>query len=369
MPSPTLKTLAVVFAAAVTLTIAACGGSDATSTAPPRPTATAAPAPTSPLSPTAADTTEATPQPFGWEQLSDGGPPARRDATLVHDSANGALLLFGGRAGGEGLDDLWSYDLASGAWSEVDVSGPDARWGHTAIFDSRRAQMVVFSGQRSGGFFNDVWVYDTASRRWEESDPSGDVPELRYGSCAGYDNRNDRFYISHGFSAQGRFDDTWYFDLAASTWTDVSADGPRPLKRCLHQCAFDQESGDLLLFGGQSNQVPILGDLWRYNAESNSWTEAQPSGDKPAPRNFSSFDANPGLQLFYTFGGRTPDGRTNDAWRYDQARGWLELAPAGNPPMPRMGHASTLLPDTRDLYVFGGTDQGEFGDLWRLNLG
>ena len=308
---------------------------------------------------------------LGWERVSIAGPGPglRKDATLVYASTGNSLLLFGGRQGGQGLNDLWSFSLDTGRWSQIAAAAaPAPRWGHVAVFDDQRRQLVVFSGQGPGGFFNDTWVFDMASQGWRETTPAGDKPASRYGSCVGYDRDRDLLYISHGF-ASGRFNDTWAFDLKAQLWSDVSARGVRPIERCLHQCAFDADSRSLLLYGGQSNVTPILGDLWRYDPSSKTWREVSPAGQKPLPRFFSSLVGDLSSQRFLLFGGVTTDGRKNDLWSYGQKAGWAKLAVSGIGPEARSNHSGAFVPATKSLYIFGGTGEGELGDLWRLSPG
>lgn len=328
-----------------------------------------------PASPTRAPTPPAPQSPqdraagLRWERVSvtGPGPSARKDATLVYASTSNSLLLFGGRQGGRGLSDLWSFSLETGLWSQIAAAtAPALRWGHVAVFDDQRRQMVVFSGQGPDGFFNDTWAFDMASQRWRETTPTGDKPTARYGSCVGYDSERDRLYISHGFASSGRFDDTWAFDLKAQRWSDVSPTGVRPIERCLHQCAFDPESRSLLLYGGQSNVTPILGDLWRYDSSAKIWMEIPADGEKPLPRFFSSLVGDPSSQRFLLFGGVTADGRKNDLWSYGQRAGWAKPGVSGIGPEARSNHAGAFVPATRSLYVFGGTAEAELGDLWRL---
>ena len=307
-----------------------------------------------------------------WQRVNVSGtaPEARRDATLVYDDAGNRLLLFGGRQKGQGLNDLWSYDLDSGGWTEITApGGPEPRWGHIAEFDSKRGQIVVFSGQRSGGFFNDTWVFDMTSQEWKQVTPGADVPTPRYGSCSGYDSENDVLYISHGFTNSGRFDDTWAFDLAGQSWTEVSASDARPIKRCLHRCAFDPETNSLLLFGGQSNVTPILGDLWSYDPSRKEWTELLPEGETPMPRFLSSMVRDQNSKRLLLFGGSTLDGREDDLWSYTQNEGWAKLGPEGASPEARNSHAGTFVSDTGSYYMFGGTGGEDLGDLWLLRAG
>jgi len=336
---------------ALAVLLTACSGDDTTA-----PTATSAPA---------AET-------FRWEQVRfDGGPGARRDATLVFDGSANRLLLFGGRANGQGLNDIWAFDIPAGRWTRLSDGGnaPAARWGHVAVYDAKRAQMVVFSGQSASGFFNDLWTFNPATGQWREVSIGGAKPPTRYGSCAAYDGEADAFYISHGFTNAGRFDDTWVFDLGSSQWRDITAAGAKPIKRCLHRCAFDLESKSIVLFGGQSNETPILGDLWRFNPAARVWSEIPASSAKPSPRFFSELQADPAASRFVVFGGFTQAGNANDVWTFGQTPGWRGATVAAPAPEPRQSHAGAIDVRARSIYLFGGAGgQGDLGDLWRLRL-
>ncbi|MBI3743849.1 MAG: hypothetical protein HY261_06125 [Chloroflexi bacterium] len=346
--------------AIVALVVAtACGGSTTM-------TATVAPSPSTPAA-GASPTSVASARSATWTPVASeaDGPGARRDASLVFDGPRQRLLLFGGRRGGQPLADLWAYDLKAGRWSQIAApSGPAARFGHVAATDAKRNQMVVFTGQGSK-FFNDAWMFDLTSNQWRDVTPSSAKPAERYGSCIGYDDVRDVFYISHGFTNQGRFDDTWAWNPATQQWADVSPQsGMRPIKRCLHRCSYDTQSSGMLLFGGQSNEIAFLGDLWRYDPVSKTWTEQKPDGFTPAPRMFSSFDAVASGR-FVVYGGNTTTGPVDDVWLYDTRAGWQQVSVRAGP-SSRASEATAVDPQTGALYVFGGVGDKEFGDLWRL---
>lgn len=59
------------------------------------------------------------------------------------------------------------------------------------------------------------------------------------------------------------------------------------------------------------------------------------------------------LSCAHSFGGTDGQYHYNDTWQYDLASGqWTELACIGYIPVPREGHAATLVDDV--MYVFGG---------------
>ena len=188
----------------------------------------------------------------------------------------------------------------------------------------------------------------------------------RYGGCSGYDAANDLFYISHGFTNSGRFDDTWSFNLETDSWTDLSPSGDRPLKRCLHQCFFDGTSNQLVLFGGQSNSVPFLGDVWKFDVGSGAWTETEPGEPAPLPRFNLSLAGDPDSGQFFLYGGLSTQGTRDDLWAYSASDGWNELGTGGAPGL-LSNHVSVYLAHENAFYVFGGVGpDGESNTLWRV---
>jgi hypothetical protein len=223
--------------------------------------------------------------------------------------------------------------------------------------------MLVFGGQAGGSFFNDVWALEN-NTGWRQLEAAG--PAQRYGAASAIDP-DGRLLISHGFTNQGRFDDTWSLD-ASPAWADVSAAGTRPIKRCLCRGAWDSARKRFLMFGGQTDGTPFLGDLWAFDGQT--WTEIT-TEPKPSPRNFYAMaETDPGRIAL--FGGNTVDvpGPMNDLWFFDSATDtWALAQPEGEAPSPRYGHDAVWLPDTRRLIISGGHDAtGDLNDLWELTI-
>lgn len=329
------------------------------------PAPTRLPAPTQEVTPAPVPTESPLARPR-WRALTSSGlqPPPRRDHSLVADGQR--LFAFGGRSSGP-LGDLWAFDTNEGAWTEVAApDGPSARFGHNAVYDAARGRMLVFGGQGSGGFFNDVWAFDVASGAWSQLTVGGSGPSPRYGAAGALDPAG-RLLISHGFTDAGRFDDTWGYDLGGGSWADASPQGERPLERCLMRSVWDPGAERLLMFGGQSTGIPFLGDLWELTGDG--WSELM-GEPKPSPRNFYAmvFDDEGGRLVL--FGGSRRDGPANDLWLFDSAsNAWSEEPPEGEVPSARFGQDAVWLPDRRTLIVFGGRDGSqELNDLWELSL-
>ncbi len=306
-----------------------------------------------------------------WKQISAAAataPAARYDHSLAFDTDHSRLILFGGRAAGKTFGDTWIFDLKTNAWREVKASGPPARFGHGAIYDPAQKSMFVFGGQASS-FFNDTWAFETEKETWSEVKTSAARPTTRYGIGAVFDSTRERLIVSHGFTSEGRFDDTWALDLKTEEWTNLTPSGDKPLKRCLLDAVYDPVREVMYLFGGcASGFGPCpLGDLWMFDLKTNKWTEIKPSGALPGARDNPALVFDPKGHRAILFGGRAGD-PTNDLWSFDpNAKMWTKLAATG--PSARRSHDMIYDPTNDRFYMFGGTgESGASNELWVLEL-
>jgi uncharacterized protein (TIGR03437 family) len=300
-------------------------------------------------------------QPSGlqWSRANPSGaiPSPRIDAPIAYDAIDRQLLMFGGRDVSGDRNDLWTYAVDRQQWTQINPVGqpPNPRHGHTVTFDPLRRRLIVIAGMGSG-FFGDAWAFDIQTNRWTQLGDNTSGPMPRYGLSAVYDAKRDRIVISHGFtSEQGRFDDTWAFELASNSWRDISAVGARPLRRCLHHAVYVPQSDQMLLYSGCSSGFGPCpqGDLWSFDLAKNQWTEIT-SNPRPAPRQLYGmvFDDNrKKLVLFDGLGGPA----LNDTWEYDPtAQAWTQIAPGGDAVEPRYRHEATFASDLGTAFFFGG---------------
>jgi hypothetical protein len=298
-----------------------------------------------------------------WSLIATrGGPAGREDHTWTVDRDGRFAYLFGGRDGAEVFDDLWRYDLARDTWQRMSPPGrrPVARFGHSAVWAEGHG-LVIFAGQLGTDFFGDLWAYDPNDDRWTRLPSRGAAPRPRYGSCmvVGPDGR---LWISHGFTFLGRFDDTRAYDLKRRRWASIAHDGRRPGKRCLHEC-FAATNGELVLYGGQDDDDPALGDLWARR-ERGSWLQL-PRPAAPARRLYAITTSGDSAWIF---GGAGRDGRgLDDLWRVDRdSLAFRRVRVAGVAPSARS--ASALITDAvrGRLLLFGGQGVVARSDVWQL---
>jgi hypothetical protein len=331
------------------------------------PSGTPAPSGSGSAQPSPSTTTSPGPDAYAWTELSiPDGPDAREDHTFTLAGDGSAAYLFGGRSGNRTFDDIWRYDLATDTWQQLSPEGdvPAGRFGHVAVW-KEGVGLVIWSGQADATtFFGDIWAFDPDGVAWRRLGDGGDVPLARYGSC-GAIGPDGRLWISHGFTDdEGRFFDTRAYDFTTETWTDETPDGDVPVLRCLHDCLWSPD-GRLVLYAGQTTDVPAIGDLWRYQPEPGVWTQ-EPDPAAPARQLYALAELN---GRAFIFGGGGRDGRPlGDLWLLDLTT--LEMVEAQAPgPAPSARSGATLVADpTRGrLLLFGGKGRdGELGDTWQL---
>jgi hypothetical protein len=311
-----------------------------------------------------------------WEQVeaTNALPPPRRDAALGYDAARNRVILFGGRSGGSNLNDTWAFDLKTRTWEPLatgGVSRPPARFSMVAGMDAARNRFLIATGQ-DDGFFNDVWSFDLLTDSWTQVTIQGGPPPARYGSAGGIAANGAAFYVSHGFTDQGRFDDTWELDLATDTWHNVTPTAERPLPRCLHAGTLAGPSS-LILFGGcASGFGPCpLGDTWQFDTVAGSW-EAIPTPETLAPRIFPTLVPLGDAEQVLLFGGEADGTDLNDTWLLDTTKGsWTPVETEGQQPVARQGHSMIWVERMSEAtggaaLLFGGGRNGDtdLNDLW-----
>ncbi len=114
-----------------------------------------------------------------------------------------------------------------------------------------------------------------------------------------------------GFRDTVTFNDTWAYDLAANTWTDLSPEGAVPFARLAMSLVYDAASGLMIMFGGGSN------DTWAYDPTVNTWSDITPEGTLPSAREDQSMVYEPSSGQMVMFGGfSSTEGDLGDTWVY-----------------------------------------------------
>ncbi len=322
---------------------------------------------------TTTTTTTSPPAPAFWTDLNPSGdvPTARTGHAMAYDPTRRQVFLFGGWSIAESFGDTWMYEPASNAWAELSPAGslPTARTGHALAYDPGTGKLIMFGGYDSTGDLelNDTWAYDPAANTWTEITPTGDLPSPREGASLVLAPDTGALIMFGGYDDNGaQLSDTWAFYPSTETWTNMSPASDVPSGRDRYSMVYDPIASNMILFGGWADGT-MLGDTWLYDPIANAWTEVTPAGS-PSARGGHHAVYDPVLRRVVLFGGWDDNNELNDTWAYDPAANiWTDVSPAGGAPDGRDGYSMVYDETNRKFILFGGMDEPgdrDLGDTW-----
>jgi len=281
------------------------------------------------------------------------------------------VLLFGGTNGSFYLNDTWLFNDTTNSWSQVSTSlTPPARRGH-AMAATPSGDVLLFGGLgNSLNLFNDTWLFDTTTNSWSQVSTSLTPPARAQHAMAAISSGVLLFGGFDEFDSSNFLSDTWLFNTATNSWSQVSASSA-PSGR--HQTSMVTTPQGALLFGGFDG-TGFLNDTWLFNASSKTWSLLS-TASAPSARASHAMATTPsgGVLLFGGFIPPTepgPEGTPiDDTWFFDIATNtWSPVSTSSAPPA-RYGHAMTATP--AGVLLFGGKVEfgpagiGGIDDTWR----
>ncbi len=340
------------------------------------PTSTSAPTTTA-IETTTSDTEPPLPLAI-WTDLAPAGelPNARSEHATAYDIANGVVVLFGGwNSANETFNDTWTFDATLDSWTNAAPSGtlPSTRAQHQMVYDYTNGKMIMFGGilKSDGDQLNDTWAYDTAAATWTELNPTGAVPSTRSSFSMVYDDAEMKTILFGGWSkaTSAHLNDLWAYDYAANTWTAITSTGEAPPARGGHSMAYDQALDKIVLFGGTDSST-YFNDTWILDVATSTWSQVSATGDVPSARAGHRMAYDPTTGAIVMFGGWDGTAYYNDTWTFDVATStWTSLDLIGSP-TARDSHSLIYNAATNELILFGGfvggTDVAQ--DTWAFGV-
>ena len=136
--------------------------------------------------------------------------------------------------------------LGANTWNDLGPTPPPpgSVYG-SMVYDPVRHVALYFGGELAGGYSNSTWVYDPAANTWADLKPSGAVPSTRRNASMAYDPIGDRFILFGGQVYEQKKDesvwsnDTWAYDPAGNTWTELKPSGAVPSPRSMTSLVHD----------------------------------------------------------------------------------------------------------------------------------
>jgi len=241
--------------------------------------------------------------------------------------------------------DAWYFDACDG-WTALDTKNlPPPRARPAFARDTKGGRAWIFGGRyrskASGPYVvrDDLWQYDVAAGTW--SPLSAPVrPPARFSPALAHDAKRDRLLLFGGGTSTsgltfGVIGDLWSFDLALGVWTKLEPSGSKPTARLFHVGAIDRDHRFFTIFtGGDDNAFvgPFLSDAWSLDLETDTWKKHPSTGARPMSRIKSGLVAVPSDPRLLLFGGHDDGslGNTNDLWWLDPETGVFTPARSGD---------------------------------------
>jgi hypothetical protein len=354
-----------------------------------------------------------------WEAIDQHGdvpPPLWEAGASFARSGSGEEVVyrFGGQVGifpnDPVLNDFYALDLATFTWTHLSSPQTPAARADTLMIAGPCGNCVSIVGGRgrfrtgSDHMFPEMWTYHVNSDQWQQAPNLGDPLAVRRSSAPVVavptaNPQKPTFYAFGGVgntlpsfptTPTGLRNDVAVFDQATG-WSVLATQGEAPAPRGWSSAEYDPTTHSILVFGGyrlgpdQGPTTPpweLFGptnyenDLWSLDLATLTWTQLDPEGPLPGPRDNARgfFDTSRGGWVL--FGGQAFDGPLNDLWFYSVAENrWIEVALDPDSPVPpgRVGtvHFVRETATAYELYINGGAtaDGGNssfLNDLWRL---
>ena len=286
-----------------------------------------------------------------WATTSAGVnlPTARAGHSAIWTGTE--MIVWGGTAGGGGLDSGGRYRPSTDAWAgpPTAINVPAGRFGHSAVWTG--AEMIVWGGI-GGDYLGSGGRFDPAHDSWLATSVSSNVPASRYFHKAVWTGAEMIVWGGYGstyLNTGGRYNpstDTW---VATSTGANV------PSGRVGHSAVWT--GTEMIVWGGYyydgADQYVNTGG--RYNPAADSWAATSVGANVPAER-YDHTAVWSGTEMIVWGGNLTAGSGLNTGGRYDPENdSWTRTATGVNVPSGRSQH--TAVWDGAGMIVWGGSSQ------------
>lgn len=267
--------------------------------------------------------------------------------------------------------------------------GPDASMSETpaslvlhAALGAGPGALTITAIDEGGKKTSAELAIDVTPLAWTERVEwsSEEGPEAREHATLLVDDASGSVYVMFGSGYAPYLEplgDAWRFDVTSRTWTEVTLDGDVPSPGGSRKLAGRRGSGEGVIFGGYGEGQENFSEVYRVVADGDVLHfEEIPQENPPGERLLHLFAYDPGTETFVLFGGGSNsalEGDTQTMKIVDGVAVWTEIDPGGTSATPekRFGAFYGMDEELGRLVLFSGqtsfTDQ--FGqDTWILDM-
>ncbi len=268
---------------------------------------------------------------------------------------------------------------AAAPGSDAGVGGvgvPAQRGGAPGAWMPGAGEMLIFGGMDP--ITNDTFSFSQEGAVWRQLAPEqqGPVPAQRCHHTLTEVPSADQAILFGGFSRTGRFNDSWRFDFDTQAWTQLATSGATPARRCLHATAFLESRGELLMFGGiaggGNRAADFFADTHLLDVATGVWSRVD--GEGPSAREGPVMFYSGVTDAAFLWGGKAFDHYPTELWRFDvDAQTWSQVATSGEQPRGREDPTYFWDESRGRLTIFSGRNDRDqpflLEDGYELDLG
>jgi hypothetical protein len=214
-------------------------------------------------------------------------------------------------------------------------------------------------------FFLDVSNPDSLKWTQVHYDANSIVPPARSYECSVYSSKLDAFFFYGGLTYTSNYSttvlvgDTWVYHFSTNTWALLDLVAPAGI-RAGHGCALDEIGENVIVTQGLPDNFTdhFYRDTWSWNLATNTWTNVS-TNIPPNGRWLVGFDRLPGTNNFVLFNGRRlPPVTMTDVWEFNgDTHQWRSFV-VGNIPNPPHEVFAYTVTSSKWLLLAGGDADG-----------
>jgi hypothetical protein len=203
----------------------------------------------------------------------------------AYDDNQDRLLMHGG----DSFMGTWLYSPSSNSWVNanggVDTceSAPGVAMAcptgfasyhlSSAAYDSTDKRVYIFAGNYGGLYQNTLAWYDSPNSAWVLVSPAGGVaPPARDRGALAFDSTNRVLMAYGGVNDSGNLTDTWIYNIASNTWTQVSpVHTPAPTVGVFSRLSYDPTVNAFVLINTSDSASGYLDGVWNTGYSVMVW--------------------------------------------------------------------------------------------------
>ncbi|MBN2694681.1 hypothetical protein JXR93_08465 [bacterium] len=179
----------------------------------------------------------------------------------------------------------------------------------------------------------------------------------------------ESLYVFGGVDSLGVFRyDLWEYSSDNGLWRKLPAIGYVPVARVNSSLAYNRDSGDIFLYGGEDESGNLLNDFWVYKRDLGQWQPIFATGDIPSVLKGHQIVLYSGG--IYLFGGESDSEFSDKTYLYTVSENRWQIVNTSQRPSGVIDYKRALDIGKRKFYLLGGKNsEGEtLKELWEFSF-